>query len=215
MFVLRVWGPFALWTPVGLRAERSTMTIGSHEAWRGFLRRIYGKWIVDYAIDRVEILKRGTKFVCTSNELKFNNVGLRPVDIVAQHTQRTTVSLRDVEYLVHFKVLLDERRATRPEDNIGKVLGMAERRFCLGQQDRSAYLGVREYRANWELVEDRSALPRAQKFDEDLGITFFGTDWHTSTNYFAPLKIEAGIVRYPTWQEVLDFGLSKPLQRVS
>lgn len=214
MYTLRVWGPLALWTPVGLRAERSTMTMGSHEAWRGMLRRVYGKWCVDYHIPKVEILKKGTKFASTSNELKFNNVGLRPVDIAVQRTQRTTIFLRDVEYLVHFQPLLEERRAG-PNDSLAKVLEMTDRRFRLGQQDRSPYLGIRECKVNWELVERRETFPAPQDFNEDLGITFFGTDWHTNTNYFAPLKIEKGVLHYPSWREVLQFGLSKPLQRVS
>lgn len=212
--MLHVWGPFALWTAVGLRSERATQTMGSHEAWRNFLRRILGKWSVNYRISHVEILKKGTRQAMTSNELAFDGVGLKPVDIAKQRTQRTTVFLRNVEYVVHFETGLDAYRAG-PEDNIGKILSMAESRFGKGKQDRAPYLGVRECGAKWERVEDRSALPQPERFDEDLGIAFYGTDWRNELNYFCPLEIKGGVMRYPTWDEVREFGMTKPLKRAS
>jgi CRISPR-associated protein Cas5d len=217
---LRLRGRYACWTSVAHRSERYSSTLPSHEALRGVLRRILGKFAVTYHVERVLLLSEPKREAITSNELKFNNVGFKPVlSVNGQHTQRTTVFIRDPDYLVEFRIALTAN-ANRPEDTLEKYNAMFLRRASRGQQERRPVLGTTECPARIDLItdEDLSSLPKPVNWSENLGISFYGTDWDAGLNglnYYHPMEIRQGILRYPTWDQVKRFGVTKPVGPLS
>lgn len=166
-----------------------------------------------YQTRKVTLLSTPVRVPITSNEFKFNNVGLAPVFAHnGQHTQRTTVYLKNPDYLVEFEIALTDE--ARPGvDTIDKYVSMFTRRMQLGQQERAPVLGITECPARVDLVTeaDLDKLPKPPEWNEDLSISFFGTDWNEGINYFYPLEIIQGVLKYPTWKEVKAFGVTKPL----
>jgi hypothetical protein len=129
-----------------------------------------------------------------------------------QHTQRTTVFLTNPDYLVEFSLVLTGK-SKRPEDTLEKYYAMFLRRAKRGQAERHPVLGITECPARLDLVADHdlAALPAPVDWTEDLGISFFGADWDEGLNYFYPLKINKGVLEYPSWNEVRSFGVTKAI----
>lgn len=214
-YLIRAQGAFACWTPVGLRSERSSALVGSHAGWEGLLRGVLGKWSMCWRIHRVALLKTPRRMPVASNEMKFNSVGVNPVFVENQHTPRTTVFLRDVDYLITASICLSRRAG--PDDSIGKFEDMFRRRISRGQQTKSIYFGIRECVAELDLVENVADVPPPVDINEDLGISFYATDWSDpkEPNYFYPLSIRHGVVEYPSWEAVRELGIARVMGRVA
>lgn len=212
---LRCRGPFACYTALGLRAERATLTLGSHEGWRGFLRRILSKFACTYIIHKVSLLSMPRRIAITGNEFKFNSVSFqRILASNGQHTQRTTVYIKDPDYLLEFSIELTGK-SSRPQDTLDKYYAMFRKRARRGQYEIPPVFGTSECRASYDLVEDKdlTSIPRPVDWSEDLGITFFGSDWQQKKNYFYPLAITRGVLEYPSWTDVKRLGITKPIGR--
>lgn len=215
-FKIRATAPFACWTTPSLRSERTSAPVGSHSAWRGTLEGVLSKWAMRFVIHEVELLSVPRWLPVAANEMKFNSVGLNPIYVEDQHTPRTTVYLRDVDCLVTAGIVLTSK--ARPgEDTLPKFEEMFLRRMEKGQQRRSIYLGIRQCVAELELVNDRSEAPPRVDYSSNMGLSFFDTDWNDpeAPNYYYPLSIEHGLVRYPTWDEVREYGIKRVMRRAS
>lgn len=206
IFNIRAWGPRACWTPIGQRLERYSEFVPRHAAVRGLLRGVLGKREHTWVIHEVHLLKRPRHERELHNELKFDSKPSKPTDppyfIEGHRTQRSIVYLHDVDYLIKASIRLNA--SAGPEDNLAKFENMFRYRMEKGQLRRHIYFGTKECVANLELVEDTSVLPAPVDLSEDMGITYFDTDWEDPKEpaYFAPLEIVHGVVTYPTWSEV-------------
>lgn len=115
-------------------------------------------------------------------------------------TQRNTLALRDVAYLIEATPLLTARanqRRTRCEDadepagpdSVAKYVAMFQRRVEKGQCFHRPYLGCREFACNFAPADGRE---RPRDWDESLGLMLydirFGPDGNTPGFFQAEVK---------------------------
>ncbi len=111
-------------------------------------------------------------------------------------TQRNTLALRDVAYLIHATPILTERanrsRARPPDadepagpDSVAKYVAMFQRRVEKGQCFHRPYLGCREFVCNFAPADGSE---RPVDWCESLGLMLydvqFGCDGQNSPGYF-------------------------------
>lgn len=131
------------------------------------------------------------------------------------------------------------RLTTRDPQELVEHEDMLDRRLRNGHFWRTPGLGLRELIADVEpikgfsdaglILDDRTKAGRVipypsdiplythsdglKTFDynADLGFSFFGIDWDDPSHphYFAPLRVEHGLLKYPSWDEVRSLGISR------
>lgn len=209
---VRVSGELACWTPPEYRAERISNLMPSHDAWEGLLRTILGKREIRWAISEARMLFEPKYLPMLLSELKFNGRKnfVEPIRVSEQRTQRTTVFLKNPDYLLHAKMHLTKH--AEPDEPVIKYEEMFERRMKNGQQYGQPCFGLRELLADVEMVEASEAaglLPT--DVNSHLGFTYYGTDWEDpeQSQYFVPLDVCKGVARYPSWDEVKKTGLRR------
>jgi CRISPR-associated protein Cas5d len=155
---IRVWGDFACFTRPEMKVERVSYPVITPSAARGILEAIFWEPQMYYLIDRIHIVKRGRWFSVRRNEVT-KVISLRqPSPIHAgggaeDGTQRNTLALQDVEYLITAEVKLSTL-AQQPRDNLGKYKDKIKNRAAAGKCFYRPCLGVREFDANFDFVED-------------------------------------------------------------
>lgn len=104
------------------------------------------------------------------------------------------------------------RRLKNKEQHWGRhhYLGMSE---CIGTVSMIRDLSTIEYPEGVPLVEHDNGI-KSVDYSRDPSLFFFGTDWREKRravepenvpapkNYFAMIRIDRGLVNYPTWDEV-------------
>ncbi len=213
---LRVKGPFACFTRPEFHVERVSYPVITPSAARGILEAILMKPIEKpeaatrankigfrWHILRLGIIRKGTLVSILRNELGYEShpayANARGYDIMEERTQRHSLLLRDVEYLIEALIeVADANRRSirskegrRPSEEFlarNKYHHMFRRRAAAGQCYYQPFLGCREFSiSEWELVEDPpGSIPHALA-EEDFGIIFrdfdFGPVWrHWSAN---------------------------------
>ena len=235
---VRVRGPYALFTRPEYRTERVSSIVGSHAAWEGLLSQVMGHRGCRFLIERVGFLFVPRYVSFTSNEIHSFGSGRRPVNTQKDRTLRTSTFVAGkkrlckafdgfdelcagVDYLLTFRFSYPEA----PPPRRHKYLDILESRLRSGRNyGTHPYLGMRELACAIEPVTDLRAIfypeitladhpdgLRTADFSETLGLSFYGTDWDDSRrpNYFAPLDVVRGIVRYPSWSEVRKIGIKR------
>jgi CRISPR-associated protein Cas5d len=165
---LRVWGDFACFTRPEMKVERVSYPVMTPSAARGILEAVFWEPEMYYLIDTIHIVKRGSWFSTRRNEINtvvsIHNVKQwmespdksKPIQAgggAHDGTQRNMLGLRDVEYLVTAEVRLTEL-ANRSSDNIAKYIEQIRRRASSGKCFHRPYMGVREFDAFFEFVDD-------------------------------------------------------------
>lgn len=210
--VVKVWGDYACFTRPELKVERLSYPLMTPSAARGVLEAILWKPQMRWHVRRITVLRHpendsGLPYELRSvrrNEIQgkipprtvgswmSDPTGFAPylVDSAGREgvqgenrTQRNTVALCKVAYVVHATPLLSPRAnqpRRRPEDedeepgpdSVAKYVGMFQRRVRKGQCFHRPYLGCREFAAHFappdgtETVVDWGNDPPA---GEDLG----------------------------------------------
>jgi hypothetical protein len=221
------------------KTERVSSIVASHSAHEGLLCQIMGHPGCRYHVSYTALLFHPRTISEMGNEVADFGDGSHPVNLNAKgvRTQRTTTyvagkarrfkrsvdgvefeeTVAGVDWVIAFKL-------NYPEPQYLKMLWARLRNGnYYGDQP---YLGMRELVASVELVSDFSKMeypvdtegwvthPNGLKtvdYSSELGLSFYGTDWEDPKhpNYFAYLKVEHGIVRYPTWAEVRALGIKR------
>lgn len=124
-------------------------------------------------------------------------------------TQRNTMGLRDVAYLIHAAPILTERanqpRSRSPDvdesdgpDTVAKYTAMFERRVARGQCFHRPYLGCREFACHFSPADGRE---EAVDWTEDLGLMLydlrFGSDG-TNVPGFFQARVVKGVLHCDT-----------------
>ena len=188
---LRVWGDFACFTRPEMKVERVSYPVMTPSAARGVLEAVFWEPEMYYLIDSIRIVKRGKWFSCRRNEVMSTisidsaKQWLKSPDKVSpiqagggapDGTQRNMLALEDVEYLVTAEVCLSDL-ADRSRCNIAKYLDLIRRRASSGKCFFRPCLGVREFDANFDFVEDPDAAFAASGADpipyEPLGLMLY------------------------------------------
>lgn len=204
---VKVWGEFACFTRPEFGVERVSYPTMTPSAAVGVLDAIFWKpefrWRI-VAIDtlrpvqwlqvrRNEIQSRQTRRIAT-DWAKGDDRGL---DIAADRTQRATLLLHDVAYVIHAQA---EVRPGIPERH-AKFRDQLRRRVERGQCFERPYLGCREFVAEFGPSDDETPT----EWTEDLGSmilsVYAGPDdprgSAEAVPIFFPARVERGRLRVP------------------
>jgi CRISPR-associated protein Cas5d len=183
---LRTWGDLACFTRPEMKVERVSYPVITPSAARGLLEAILYRPQFRWQIRRIAV-EQPIRFISfRRNEVK-SRLSVRnpaPLNAEEDRTQRNTLALREVEYVIEADLELtplvnlprrkppseDERDG---EDSLVKYLAMFQRRAEKGQFTQPCF-GCREFPAHFELA-DESAMhvePNPNP-DADLGLMVY------------------------------------------
>ena len=188
---IRVWGDFACFTRPEMKVERVSYPVMTPSAARGVLEAVFWEPEMYYLIDAIRIVKRGKWFSCRRNEV-ISTVSIAsakqwlkspekvsPIQAgggAPDGTQRNMLALENIEYLVTAEVRLSAL-ADPSRCNITKYLDQIRRRASSGKCFFRPYLGIREFAADFEFVEDAEATFAASGAEpipyEPLGLMLY------------------------------------------
>jgi len=229
MIHLRTWGDLACFTRPEMKVERVSYPVITPSAARGLLESILYKPQFRWRVRRIAVKKPIRFLAFRRNEVKSRLSPRKPEPLLADEdrTQRNTLALREVEYVLeaslHLTALAGLPRR-KPEDNEDygedtpvKYLAMFQRRAEKGQCFAQPCFGCREFPAHFELA-DESAMRVETKPnpDTDLGLMLYDV---FNLDVFAnqlPGKVEKpdpritffkaqlkdGVVNVPEWSEM-------------
>ena len=196
---LRVRGPFACFTRPEFKVERVSYPVITPSAARGVLEAILMKPIEKpesgkrgnktgfrWRVLRIGVVKEGLLAPILRNELKtrkiaFSGQAMLPVDVSnaeQTHTQRHSLILKDVEYLIEAVIEVPEEvRKFSREFLIAKYHQMFLRRATRGQCFHRPYLGCREFSCDFELAPDAEPPIFAKDYGRMLRDLDFAPLW--------------------------------------
>lgn len=184
---LHVWGDLACFTRPEMKVERVSYPVITPSAARGLLEAILYKPQFRWRILRIAV-RRPVRFLAfRRNEVKSRAATRNPEPIIAEEdrTQRNTLALRDVDYMIEASLNLT-RLANQPrqrppsedesagDDNLGKYYGMFRRRAEKGQCFNQPCFGCREFPAHFELANaDAMNVGPGLNPDSSLGLMLY------------------------------------------
>lgn len=194
---IRVKGQWACFTRPEFHVERVSYPVITPSAARGILESILMKPIEKPQSDkredksgfiwrvlRIGIVKRGVPFSILRNELKtskiaFSGMASQPVnvsDTEESHTQRHSLILKDVEYLIEAVIEVPEEFIkNNGVISVVKYRRIFERRVKSGRCFHRPYLGCREFPCDVvEWTEDRNV---DISVNDDFGNMFHDFDF--------------------------------------
>ena len=185
-FVLHVWGDFACFSQ--LKVERFSYPVITPSAARGIFDAIFCKSVeFCWRITKVEVLAPINYISLRRNEVKdgvqsekkiinWMQGKERPDVIIADgteekdkgRTQRQTMALKNVNYLLHAEV--------RPWQGFEERLAALEQQFYQRASRGKCFLqpcfGCREFPAFFELIEN-GEKPKPYSFDKEIGLILY------------------------------------------
>lgn len=226
---LRTWGDFACFTRPEMKVERVSYSVMTPSAARGLLEAILYKPQFRWRIHRVAVRKPIRFLSIRRNELKRRIPTGNPQPMFAEdeRTQRNTLALREVEYVIEASVeltsLANQPRRKPPcedepegEDNLSKYYGMFRRRAENGQCFVYPCFGCREFPAHFELTDaDAMQVPLEVNPDTDLGLMLYDVfdldmmhepgrvEAAPKVTFFAA-RLEKGVMKIPAWTNIKD-----------
>jgi CRISPR-associated protein Cas5d len=206
---LHVWGNYACFTRPEMKVERVSYDVMTPSAARGILEAIHWKPAIRWVVERIHVLKPIRFQSIRRNEVASRisdaNVrksmksgdlsGLRLV-VEDDRQQRATIALYKVGYVIEAR--FEPTPKWGLDDSDGKHLDIFNRRARKGQCFHRPCLGMREFPADFELLEGNQ--PKCELDDSDrnrdLGWMLHDFDFaqgHTPRFFRARLD-HAGIV---------------------
>ena len=129
-----------------------------------------------------------------------------------------TGEVSGVDYIVSLKLL------ARSDEERAKYTEMLMSRLRSGRFWRPVHLGIREMVARLDFVSSFSDLAypdmplvehegglKTADYNMDLGLSWYGTDYMAEPppNYFTPMSITKGVLKYPSWESVRRRGIKR------
>ena len=204
---LHVWGDYACFTRPEMKVERVSYDVITPSAARGILEAIHWKPSIRWIIDRIHILKpirfeniRRNEVGAKTNQhnahvaARAGDISELGIDTTAERQQRAMLALRNVSYGIeaHFEIT----PKAGPSDNIRKHQEMFMRRASKGQCFHRPCLGVREFAADFESVDEfppTTLTVTAQ--NRDLGWMLYDIDYANGRrSIFFNAIMEDGII---------------------
>lgn len=226
---LRAWGDLACFTRPEMKVERVSYPVITPSAARGLLEAILYKPQFRWRIRRIAV-RRPIQFLAfRRNEVKSRLSPRNPEPLLADEdrTQRNTLALRDVEYVIEASLHLTplaglprrrpEADEDRGDDTPVKYLAMFQRRAEKGQCFAQPCFGCREFPAHFEPATPADmTAPSGTNRDQDLGLMLYDvfhldvaadqlpgkTEKPLPRVTFFPAALRDGIVNVPDWNEV-------------
>lgn len=138
---VKVVGDFACFTRPDMKVERMSYPCMTPSAARGILDCILWKPEFRWYVRRILVLRPVNFTSVKRNELSAKQ-GASPLYIEALRTQRISILLRDVAYIIEASIFQDAPNSKNPAR---KYVEMFQRRVRKGQCFRRPYLGTREF----------------------------------------------------------------------
>lgn len=183
---LRVWGKLACFTRPEMKVERVSYPLMTPSAARGVLEAVYWKPEMYYVIDSIRVVKRGEWTHFKRNEVqkrisfrqaKSAMLGRGSLSIIRagagsdDATQRNTLALRDVEYIISAEIRLTEL-GIQANESLNKYFDEFERRARRGKCFHRPCLGMREFDAEFDFVEEPSNFD-LEDWTENIGLMLY------------------------------------------
>lgn len=211
---LLVWGERACFTRPEMKVERVSYDVITPSAARGILDAIHWKPAIRWHVDRIHVLKP-IRF----ESIRRNEVGgkVSPASVTKamkagstaglanyvdeDRQQRAATILRDVAYVIEAHFELTPKAGA--DDSIGKHLDIFNRRVRKGQCFQMPCMGVREFPANFQLLEEGTAFPDKHERllpERDLGWMLHDIDFDRNmTPRFFRAQMSGGVIEVPPW----------------
>ncbi|GKT26019.1 type I-C CRISPR-associated protein Cas5c [Acidovorax sp. SUPP3334] len=197
-----------------MKVERVSYDAITPSAARGILDAIHWKPAIRWQVDRIHVLNP-IRF----ESIRRNEVGgkISPASIAKamkagdtaglanyvdeDRQQRAATILRDVAYVIEAHFHLTPKAG--PEDSVGKHLDIFNRRARKGQCFQQPCMGVREFPANFQLIEEGDPIPEVHESlreARDLGWTLHDIDFDRGmTPRFFRAQMAGGVIEVPPW----------------
>ncbi len=208
---IRVKGQWACFTRPEFHVERVSYPVITPSAARGILESILMKPIEKpqsdkrddksgfiWRILRIGIVKKGAPFSILRNELRFHKIAFsgkesEPINISeihekrTPHTQRHSLILKDVEYLIEAVIEVPEEYIkSKGVISVVKYKTIFERRIKSGRCFHRPYLGCREFPCDVvEWAEDKNV---DTSVNDDFGNMFHDFDFSPIWNHWGDKK---------------------------
>ncbi|CAD5376963.1 CRISPR pre-crRNA endoribonuclease Cas5d [Pseudomonas sp. OF001] len=214
---LLVWGERACFTRPEMKVERVSYDVITPSAARGILEAIHWKPAIRWVVDRIRVLKPirfesirrnevGGKLSAASvtKAMKAGRTDGLVSLIEDDRQQRAATVLRDVAYVIEAHFELTPRAEAC--DSEGKHLDIFNRRARKGQCFHAPCLGVREFPACFELIEEDSSQPEPHADllgERDLGWMLHDIDFaNQMTPHFFRAFMRDGVIDVPPFTGV-------------
>jgi CRISPR-associated protein Cas5d len=209
---VRVWGEFACFTRPEMKVERVSYDVMTPSAARGVLEAIFWKPEFEWRVREIWVLKPIRHFSILRNEVnsKMSERAAAGWASVAggyfadeDRTQRHTLALRDVAYLIKADVALRLHATDEP----AKYRDQFRRNVAKGRCHHTPYLGCREFAAAFS--EPVAGEKPQEGLSDDLGLMLFDLDYDKDgsgrgTPKFFKARLEKGVLHVP--QELYGNG---------
>lgn len=201
---VKVWGEFACFTRPEMKVERVSYPVMTPSAARGILESIFWKPEMRWRVEEIWVLNPIRYFSVVRNEVSSRQservaAGWQEhgggYDATADRTQRHTLALRDVAYVIRAQVEL--RSGVRAD--VAKYRDQFRRRVQDGRCFATPYLGCREFSAAFS---EPSAADRPIELTMDLGLMLLDLEYvpdgsGRGTPRFFQARLEGGVLRVP------------------
>jgi len=206
--MIRTWGEYACFTRPDMKVERVSYTVPTLSAARGILEAIFWKPEFRWIVLETRVLRPIRYVSFLRNEVQ-SKAAFRTVSEWAEtnghfvaserqnRTQRHTLALADVEYVIVAQVAVREGLKEHP----AKYRDQFRRRVQRGQCYTRPYFGCREFSAYFAPARgDELPIPDSM----DLGPMLYDLRYHDGRGepVFFDARLEQGVVRYPAPEEV-------------
>lgn len=209
---LRAKGQYACFTRPELKVERVSYPVITPSAARGLFEAVIWKPAISWHIHRI-IVEKEIKFVSVRRNEVNNKIPLpaaltiengghvRQYYIEDDHTQRNTVALSDVQYVIEASFTLTSQAG--PNDNIPKFVDIFQRRLEKGQHFHHPYFGCREFTA--EVMPATEPLTPIND-SRDLGLMLWDInyDGEKYRPLFFQARLQNGVLDVPDMSSVLQ-----------
>ena len=191
---VKVWGDTAIFTRPEAKVERVSYEVPTPSAARGILEAIFWHKPMQWRVREIQVLKPIKHFSLMRNEVKSKASDRSDgIDIGEDRTQRHTLGLRDVAYIIRADTYLPP--GTTDADP-AKYRAQFRRRVERGQCFHRPYLGCRECACYFALPDgDEEPID----ITCDLGLMLFDIEFGTEANRprFFKARLVNGVLRVP------------------
>jgi CRISPR-associated protein Cas5d len=190
---VKVWGDLACFTRPENKVERVSYEVMTPSAARGVLEAIFFHKPMQWRVREIVVLKPIRSFSMLRNEVSARMSDRSDgVSITDWRTQRHTLGLRDVEYLIRADVHVPPGST---DADPAKYRDQFRRRLDRGQCFHRPYLGCREFAAHFSAPD---GAEKPEPITRDLGLTLFDVDYGPrNVPRFFGAKIDKGVLRVP------------------
>lgn len=210
---LHVWGDYACFTRPEMKVERVSYDVMTPSAARGILSAVHWKPAMRWVVDKIHVLKPirfesvrrnelGDKILVSkvNGAMKRNSVAGFYTLIEEDRQQRAATVLKNVAYVIEAHIALTARAGK--DETVTKHIEMFARRTRKGQCFQQPCLGVREFPANFALIDEGEPLPpsdlSASEANRDLGWMLHDIDFdHGNTPHFFRAEMKEGVILVP------------------